>query len=108
MMFSLRAANRAILPVLWRDPLPSEEGATAAGGFSRRFIRPDYRLSSRPATGTPGILMLSRNNPGLAAGVNEDIRLGNAYADALHKCEAKAARTGKAARRTLEVQPYAR
>jgi hypothetical protein len=36
-----------------------------------------------------------------------DIRLGNAYADALHKCEADAARAGKEERCTLDVQPSA-
>ena len=43
----------------------SEGGATATEGISRRFIRPDYRLSSRPATGTPGILMLPWNHASL-------------------------------------------
>lgn len=38
---------------------PSEEGATAAGGFSRRFIPPGYRLPGCPSPGTPKILMLS-------------------------------------------------
>ena len=38
---------------------PSEEGATAAGGFSRRFIPPGYRLPGYPSPGTPKILMLS-------------------------------------------------
>ena len=52
-----------------------------------------------------GYQLIDRNNPGLAAAVNEDIRLGNAYADALHKCEAEAARTGKAERCTVDVQP---
>ena len=37
----------------------SGEGAIAAGGFGRRFIRPDYRLPPQPFQGTPGILMLS-------------------------------------------------
>lgn len=52
-----------------------------------------------------GYKLIDRNNPGLAAAVNEDIRLGNAYADALHKCEAEAARTGKEERCTLIVKP---
>ena len=52
-----------------------------------------------------GYKLIDRNNPGLAAAVNEDIRLGNAYAGALHKCEAEAARTGKEERCTLDVQP---
>ncbi len=38
-----------------------------------------------------GYKLIDRNNPGVAAALNEDIRLGNAYADALHKCEADAA-----------------
>ena len=42
-----------------------------------------------------GYQLIDRNNPGLAAALNEDIRLGNAYADALHKCEAEAAKTKK-------------
>jgi hypothetical protein len=37
----------------------SGEGATATGSFSRRFIRPGYRLPAQPFQGTPGILMLS-------------------------------------------------
>lgn len=52
-----------------------------------------------------GYQLIDRNNPGLAAALNEDIRLGNAYADALHKCEGEAARTGKMERCTLDVQP---
>lgn len=32
---------------------------------------------------------------GTAAALSEDIRLGNAYAEALHKCETEAARSGK-------------
>jgi len=52
-----------------------------------------------------GYQLIDRNNPGIAAAVNEDIRLGNAYADALHRCEAEAARTGKDARCVLDVQP---
>jgi len=50
-----------------------------------------------------GYQLIDRNNPGLAAEVNEDIRLGNAYAAALHKCEAEATRTGKVERCTLDV-----
>jgi len=52
-----------------------------------------------------GYQLIDRNNPGLAAALNDDIRLGNVYADALHKCEAEAARTGKAERCTVDVQP---
>ena len=37
----------------------SEKGTTATEGFSRRFIRPDYRLSAHPSPDTPGILMFS-------------------------------------------------
>ena len=33
------------------------------------------------------------------------IRLGNSCADALHKCDEEAARTGKGGRCTLDVQP---
>jgi hypothetical protein len=35
------------------------ESSSGAGGFGRRFIRPDYRLSARPSPDTPEILMLS-------------------------------------------------
>jgi len=36
------------------------DGVTSGtGGFGRRFIRPDYRLSARPSPDTPEILMLS-------------------------------------------------
>jgi len=52
-----------------------------------------------------GYKLIDRNNPSLAAAVNEDIRLGNAYAGALHKCEAEAARTGKEERCTMIVKP---
>ena len=52
-----------------------------------------------------GYQLIDRNNPGLAAAVNEDIRLGNAYADALHKCEAEAARMGRAEHCVMDVQP---
>jgi hypothetical protein len=45
------------------------------------------------------------NNPGVAAAVNEDIRLGAAYADELHKCEAAAAQAGKEQRCALSVPP---
>jgi hypothetical protein len=40
-----------------------------------------------------GYQLINRNNPGTAAALSEDIRLGNSYADTLHKCEAEAART---------------
>ena len=52
-----------------------------------------------------GYKLIDRNNSGITAELNEDIRLGNAYADALHKCEAEVARMGKAERCTLVVQP---
>jgi hypothetical protein len=52
-----------------------------------------------------GYKLIDRNNPGIAAALNEDIRLGNAYADELHKCEAEAAQAGKEQRCTLNVQP---
>ena len=52
-----------------------------------------------------GYQLIDRNNPGTAAALSEDIRLGNAYADALHKCEATAAQAGKEERCTLSVQP---
>jgi len=55
-----------------------------------------------------GYQLIDRNNPGLAAEVNEDIRLGNAYADALHKCEADATRAGKVERCILDVRPSQR
>ena len=41
----------------------------------------------------------------LEEALNEDIRLGNAYADALHRCEVEAERTGKPARCSLDVRP---
>lgn len=52
-----------------------------------------------------GYQLIDRNNPGTAAALSEDIRLGNAYADVLHKCEAKAAATGKTDRCVLSVAP---
>jgi len=52
-----------------------------------------------------GYQLIDRNNPSVAAALNEDIRLGNAYADLLHKCEAEAGRTGKADHCTIDVQP---
>lgn len=55
-----------------------------------------------------GYKLIDENNPGLAATLNEDIRLGNAYADELHKCEAAAAQAGKEQRCTLGVQPASR
>src|SRR3954469_9028858 len=36
----------------------SGKGSTAVDDFSRRFIRPDYRLPAQPFQGTPEILML--------------------------------------------------
>jgi len=52
-----------------------------------------------------GYQLIDRNNPGLAAALSEDIRLGNAYAGVLHNCEAEAERMGKKVRCTLDVQP---
>jgi len=52
-----------------------------------------------------GYQLIDRNNPGLATEVNEDIRLDNAYADALHKCEDEATQTGKEQRCVLSVTP---
>jgi hypothetical protein len=52
-----------------------------------------------------GYKLIDRNNPGVAAALNEDIRLGNAYAEDLHKCEATAAQVGKEQRCTVGVQP---
>lgn len=50
-----------------------------------------------------GYQLIDRNNPGTAAALSEDIRLGNSYAATLHRCEAEAAETGKAERCTVEV-----
>ena len=52
-----------------------------------------------------GYKLMDWNNPGTVVAVNEDIRLGNAYAGELHKCEAAAAQTGKEQRCTLGVPP---
>jgi len=52
-----------------------------------------------------GYQLIDRNNPGTAAALSEDIRLGNLYADALHKCEAEARRTGRVERCILDAQP---
>jgi hypothetical protein len=52
-----------------------------------------------------GYQLIDRNNPGTTAALSEDIRLGNTYAHALHRCEAEAAREGKAERCILEVEP---
>jgi len=52
-----------------------------------------------------GYKLIDNNKPGLAAVVNEDIRLGTAYAGEIHKCEAVAGQTGKEQRCTLGVQP---
>ena len=64
----------ALVPESMRDPRgrlgqgrPLAAGGRASGslecpateGSSRRFIRPDYRLSAHPSPDTPGILMLS-------------------------------------------------
>src|SRR5882757_4657206 len=43
-----------------RSAEASAAGFTSGtGGFGRRFIRPDYRISARPSLDTPEILMLS-------------------------------------------------
>ena len=52
--------------------------------------------------------LIDRNNPGTAAALSEDIRLGNAYADTLHKCEADATQAGKVERCILDVRPSQR
>ena len=52
-----------------------------------------------------GYKLIGRNDPSIIAVVGEDIRLGNAYADELHKCEAAAVQTGKEQRCTLDVSP---
>jgi hypothetical protein len=52
-----------------------------------------------------GYKVIDSNNPGVAAAVNEDIRLGNAYAGALHACEAAAAQASKEQRCALSVPP---
>jgi hypothetical protein len=52
-----------------------------------------------------GYKLIDGNNPGVAAALNEDIRLGNASTDELHKCETAAAQAGKEQRCTLSVQP---
>ena len=52
-----------------------------------------------------GYKLIGRNDPSIIAVVGEDIRLGNAYADELHKCEAAAAQTGKEQRCALDVSP---
>ena len=52
-----------------------------------------------------GYQLIDRDNPGTAAALSEDIRLGNVYADVLHKCEKDAARIGRAVPCTLDVQP---
>jgi hypothetical protein len=45
------------------------------------------------------------NNPGTVAAVNEDTRLGNAYANEMHKCEAAAVQAGNEQRCTFGVLP---
>ena len=47
----------------------------------------------------------NRNNSGTAAALSDDIRLGNAYADPLHTCEADATRAGKVKPCVLDVKP---
>jgi hypothetical protein len=55
-----------------------------------------------------GYKLTDWNNPDTVEAVNEDIRLGNAYAGELHKCEVAAAQVGKEQRCTLGVQPLPR
>ena len=50
-----------------------------------------------------GYKLIGRNDPSIIAVVGEDIRLGNAYADELHKCEAAAVQTGKEQRCAFDV-----
>jgi hypothetical protein len=45
------------------------------------------------------------NNPGVASALNEDIRLGNACADALHKCEVEGSAGRQRGAVYLDVQP---
>jgi Family of unknown function (DUF6118) len=52
-----------------------------------------------------GYKLIDKNNPGLVAALNEDIRLGNVYAEELHRCEAAAAQAGKEQRCIFGVQP---
>jgi hypothetical protein len=52
-----------------------------------------------------GYKLIDTNNPDIVAALREDIRLGNAYADELHRCEVAAAQAGKDQRCTLGVQP---
>jgi hypothetical protein len=52
-----------------------------------------------------GYKLIGRNDPSVIAVVGEDIRLGNAYADELYKCEAAAAQAGKEQRCIFNVQP---
>ena len=52
-----------------------------------------------------GYKLIGRNDPSIIAVVGEDIRLGNAYAGELHKCEEAAAQAGKEQRCIFGVQP---
>jgi uncharacterized protein DUF6118 len=52
-----------------------------------------------------GYKLIGRNDPSAVAVVGEYIRLGNAYAGELHKCEATAAQAGKEQRCTFGVLP---
>lgn len=52
-----------------------------------------------------GYQLIDRNNPGIAAALSEDIRLGDAYTDVLHRCELEASKAGRPEHCTLEVQP---
>ena len=55
-----------------------------------------------------GYTLIDKNDPGLAATLNDDIRLDNAYAGELHKCEVVAAQAGQEQRCTVSVQPSPR
>jgi hypothetical protein len=52
-----------------------------------------------------GYKLIGRNEPSAITVVGEYIRLGNAYAGELYKCEATAAQAGKEQRCTFGVQP---
>ena len=60
MMFSLRAANRAILPVLWRDPLFGLKGMALLGAA----VRPPYRPEPGRGRGRPPILTVEEEVAG--------------------------------------------
>jgi hypothetical protein len=52
-----------------------------------------------------GYKPIDTNNPNIVEALREDIRLGNANADEVHKCEAAAAQAGKEQRCILRVLP---